>query len=195
MTASLILLGYLVGSIPFAFLLARRVGGIDVRLAGSGNVGAANVFRTAGKTAALTVAALDMAKGSAVVILAQRLGADEVTRTAAGVAAIVGHMYPLWLRFMGGKGVATACGVFAVLAPIATAGAGCAFVAAVWITRYVSVGSMVASAMLPGLAYATAAADTVVLGAALSAILVIFRHRHNIVRLQTGTERRFGERS
>src|SRR6185436_9871557 len=117
----LAVIGYLLGSIPFALILTSRMGGVDVRTIGSGNVGAANVFRTTGSSMGLGVLALDLAKGVAAVVLAQRLTTGPVTPTAAGLAAILGHIYPVWLRFRGGKGVATACGVFAVLAPLATA--------------------------------------------------------------------------
>src|SRR5262252_8817212 len=114
-----IVAAYLLGSIPFALILARRWGGSDVRLVGSGNLGAANVMRASGVAAGLLVAALDMAKGAASVWLAGRMGAGSALPAAAGLAAIVGHIYPIWLRFRGGKGVATACGVFSVLTPLA----------------------------------------------------------------------------
>src|SRR3954463_9402629 len=105
---------YLVGSIPFALILARRWGS-DLRTVGSGNLGAANVMRASGVTAGVLVAVLDMMKGAASVWLATRFSDAAWVRAAAGLAAIVGHIYPVWLRFRGGKGVATACGVFAVL--------------------------------------------------------------------------------
>jgi acyl phosphate:glycerol-3-phosphate acyltransferase len=117
-TFSIILLGYLLGSIPFAFLLSRRTG-IDIRHAGSGNLGAANVLRTSGVGAAVGVLLLDVAKGAGTVLLAHRLTGGDATPAAAGLAAVVGHVYPVWLRFRGGKGVATACGVFSVLTPAA----------------------------------------------------------------------------
>src|SRR4029077_12065360 len=107
-----ILAAYLLGSIPFALILARRWGAGDLRHSGSGNLGAANVMRASGVTAGITVAILDMAKGAASVWLAGRLSADGAAPAAAGLAAVVGHIYPVWLRFRGGKGVATACGVF-----------------------------------------------------------------------------------
>src|ERR1700681_5067322 len=106
---------YLIGSIPFALILARRWGAAELRRIGSGNLGAANVLRTSGVTAGILVAALDIAKGAASVLLAIRLSPHAAAPAAAGFAAIVGHVYPVWLRFRGGKGVATACGVFLVL--------------------------------------------------------------------------------
>lgn len=190
----IVVAGYLVGSIPFAFLLARRAG-IDVRRAGSGNVGAANVLRTTRASLGLAVAALDIGKGCAAVLLADRAGAGDLVRTATGVAAIIGHVYPVWLRFRGGKGVATACGVFGILSPMATALAVAVFAATVGVTRYVSLGSVVASAALPPLAYVTQAPGPVVAGALAAATLVIFRHRSNLARLQAGTERRIGQRA
>jgi glycerol-3-phosphate acyltransferase PlsY len=193
MSASLILLGYLVGSVPFAFLVVWRLAGIDLRLAGSGNVGASNVLRMTGASLGVLVAALDLAKGSAAVLFAGGVGADVRVQAATGVAAIVGHVYPVWLRFKGGKGVATACGVFAVLAPPATALAAALFALTVWLTRYVSLGSIVGIAVLAPMGYATDVAPPVLIAALITAGLVIYRHRSNLERLQSGTERRIGE--
>ena len=128
-----ILIGYGVGSLPLGYLVANRAKGVDLRRVGSGNVGAANVYRTAGLGAALIVVLVDVAKGASSVFFAARLttGADD--SVAAGVAAIIGHVYPVWLRFHGGKGVATACGVFWMLAPLATAVSATVFVIVVWL--------------------------------------------------------------
>src|SRR5947207_3429635 len=115
---AVILAAYLIGSVPFALLLARRWGA-DLRVVGSGNLGAANVLRASGVKAGVLVAVLDVTKGAVSVILAERFGGNAAAPAAAGVAAIVGHIYPVWLRFRGGKGVATACGVFWVLTPFA----------------------------------------------------------------------------
>jgi len=139
-----ILIGYAVGSVPFAFLLARRAG-IDVRVAGSGNVGAANVLRTSGTHLGVTVMALDITKGLAAVLAAHAAAGSMPPAAAAGAAAIVGHIYPVWLRFHGGKGVAVAAGVFAVLAPIATVAAAAVFLCTVWATRVISLGSVAAT--------------------------------------------------
>src|SRR5262249_37515176 len=109
--------GYLIGSIPFALILSRRWGTSDLRRIGRRNIGAANVLRASGITAGVLVAILDITKGAASVILAERLNPSSPVSAAAGLAAIVGHVYPVWLRFRGGKGVATACGVFSVLTP------------------------------------------------------------------------------
>jgi glycerol-3-phosphate acyltransferase PlsY len=187
-----VLLGYLTGSVPFAYLLARRVG-IDVRVSGSGNVGAANVMRTTGIGRALMVMMLDVAKGAAAVAIAYLSAGGQGGATVAsmtGTAAVVGHIYPVWLRFHGGKGVAVAAGVFGVLSPWATAVAGALFVVIVWITRYVSLGSIAASLALPPAAWLAGAPVAVVLAAAGTATLIVFRHRSNLRRLRTGTERR-----
>jgi len=189
-----IILAYLIGSIPFALLLARRFGAIDLRRVGSGNLGAANVMRASGLTAALLVTVLDMTKGAASVWLAARDHAGAALPAAAGFAAIIGHVYPLWLRFRGGKGVATACGVFAVLTPLAVPPALAVFVAVVWLTKYVSLGSVMASIALPPLAYALGSPAPEVAAAAAAAALIVFRHRSNVLRLRTGTEHRLGVR-
>ncbi len=186
--------GYLLGSIPFAYLLARRHRGIDLRLAGSGNVGAANLLRATTKKIGVSAMAMDVAKGVASVLMARQIDAGAAGQTAAGIAAVLGHVYPVWLGFKGGKGVATACGVFAVLAPVATVLASASFLVVVWWTRYVSLGSVVASAMLPPLAYLTGSAQITVLGAAIAAVVVIARHRSNLSRMAAGVEHHIGER-
>ena len=187
-----VLAGYLLGSIPFALLMARRWSATDLRQAGSGNLGAANVMRTSGVRAGVLVALLDMLKGAASVVLAERLSTNAIAPAAAGLAAIVGHIYPVWLRFRGGKGVATACGVFAILTPLAVPPALAVFVVAVWITKYISLGSVLASIALPPLAYAAGGAAPAVAAAFAAAAIIVFRHRSNVVRLRAGTERRIG---
>jgi len=185
---------YLIGSIPFALICARRWGASDLRLVGSGNLGAANVMRASGVTAGVVVAALDMAKGAVSVWLAERLGSGAALPAAAGLAAIIGHVYPVWLRFRGGKGVATACGVFLVLTPLALPPALGVFAVAVWLTKYVSLGSLLASVALPPLAYALGSPVPEVIAACAAATIIVFRHRANVGRLRTGTERRLGAR-
>jgi glycerol-3-phosphate acyltransferase PlsY len=185
-------MAYGIGSTPFAWLLARRWGARDLRRVGSGNVGAANVLRASGVTAGVLVAILDIAKGAASVLLADRLGAGPGATAAAGLAAIVGHIYPFWLEFRGGKGVATACGVFAVLTPAAVAPALAVFIGAVWITKYVSLGSVLASLVLPPIAFATGSPQPAVAAACAACALILFRHRSNVSRLRSGAERRLG---
>jgi glycerol-3-phosphate acyltransferase PlsY len=194
MTTVAILVAYGIGSTPFAWLLARSWGGNDLRRVGSGNVGAANVFRASGLTAGALTALLDVAKGAASVLVAHRLDGGPATAAVAGMAAIVGHIYPFWLRFRGGKGVATACGVFAVLTPAAIAPALTVFVGTVWLTKYVSLGSLLATLALPPIAYATGSPMPAVFVACASCALIVFRHRSNVVRLRTGTEHRLGVR-
>jgi acyl phosphate:glycerol-3-phosphate acyltransferase len=184
-----ILVGYLAGSVPFAFLLARRAG-IDVRQEGSGNVGAANVMRTTGLGRGLAVMALDIAKGAAAVAIAYLSAGGVAVPALTGTAAVVGHIYPVWLRFQGGKGIAVAAGAFGMLSPIATGIALTLFVLIVWTTRYVSLGSVAATLALPPAAWLTGAPGAVVGAAAGSAGLILFRHRANLRRLRSGTERR-----
>jgi len=184
-------LGYLVGSVPFAFILARRRG-IDLRRVGSGNVGASNVLRTSGVPHAVAAMCLDGAKGCMAVLVAQRLTVGDATAVAAGFASIIGHIYPVWLGFRGGKGVATATGVFAVLAPLALGIASSAFVLAVWATRHVSAGSLAGAVTLAVAAAASDVPAAVAVGAVLSALVIVHRHRANLARLLAGTERRVG---
>ena len=189
-----VVLGYLTGSVPFAYLLARRVG-IDVRVTGSGNVGAANVLRTTGTWRGIAAMSLDVAKGAFAVAIANLTSGGAGMAAAGGAAAIVGHIYPVWLRFHGGKGVAVAAGVFGVLAPLATAAAALLFFVVVWTTRYVSLGSIAATLALPPIAWWAGEPTTVVLAAAATGGLILFRHRANLRRLLAGTERRVGVRA
>ena len=185
-----VLLGYLIGSLPLGLLLARGWSGIDPRRIGSGNLGATNVYRASGWGLGLTVMALDIAKGTGAVLLASRVGAAEGATVAAGVAAVVGHVFPVWLRGHGGKGVATACGVFTLLAPLATVMASIAFVVMVAATRVVSAGSLVATLTLPSVALVAGTSRAVTVGAAATAALITWRHRGNIQRIWRGTEHR-----
>jgi glycerol-3-phosphate acyltransferase PlsY len=190
-----VIAAYLIGSVPFALLLARRWGAADLRRVGSGNLGAANVLRASGVTAGVLVAMLDITKGAASVMLAERFAGHAAAPAAAGVAAIVGHIYPVWLRFRGGKGVATACGVFSVLTPLAVPPALGIFALSVWMTRYISLGSMLASVALPPIAYAIGSPAPAVAAACVASAIIVFRHRSNLRRLRTGTERRIGARA
>jgi len=188
----IIVMAYCLGSVPFALLFAR---GDDVRRIGSGNVGAANVLRASGVRAGVLVAMLDIAKGAASVVLAMRLSTDGSVPAAAGFAAILGHIYPVWLRFRGGKGVATACGVFTVLTPLAALPAFAVFIVTAWATRYVSLGSVLATLILPPVAYATGYSTATLTAACAASVLILFRHRGNLARLRAGTERRLGARA
>jgi len=189
-----ILLAYVIGSIPFALIMARRAGA-DLRRIGSGNLGAANVMRASGVRTGLLVALLDVSKGAAGVMIAERLSAAPTAAAAAGVAAVVGHIYPVWLRFRGGKGVATACGVFSVLTPAAMPPALAIFLATVALTKYVSAGSVLATIVVAPIAYALGSPAPAVFAASAVAALIVFRHRSNLGRLRAGTERRLGARA
>jgi glycerol-3-phosphate acyltransferase PlsY len=189
-----VLAAYGLGAVPFAYVVARRFAGVDVRAAGSGNVGATNVARTAGTMLAAIVLVLDVAKGALAVWLARRAGLPEEIVAIAGLAAIVGHIFPVWLGFRGGKGVATACGVFALLAPHALLIAVLAFFFFAWATRYVSLGSVVGAVVLPIAAVGAGDSRATLLTACATAILVLWRHRDNMTRLMAGTEPKFGQR-
>jgi acyl phosphate:glycerol-3-phosphate acyltransferase len=187
------LAGYVVGSLPLGYLAGRRFGGVDLRAVGSRNVGATNMYRVSGPRLGAAVMTLDLAKGAlAVALTSAALPAPDPV--AAGVAAVAGHVYPIWLRGQGGKGVATACGAFALLAPAATVAAAVAFACTVWLTRAVSAGSLVASVALPTAAALTGAAAAVVWGSALAGALIIWRHRGNLARLRRGTEHRLARK-
>ena len=194
MIAAVIAAAYLIGSIPFALILSRRWGA-DLRQVGSGNMGAANVMRASGVSAGVLVAALDMAKGAASVWIASRVSDGAELPAAAGLAAILGHIYPIWLRFRGGKGVATACGVFSLLTPLAVPPAVALFALTVWFTQYISLGSVLASMALPPLAYALGSPVPAVIAASAAAAIIVFRHRSNVMRVWLGTERRLGARA
>jgi glycerol-3-phosphate acyltransferase PlsY len=185
-------LAYVIGSVPFALLLARRWSAVDLRRVGSGNLGAANVFRASGATAGVLVAVLDIGKGALSVTLARYLSHEAAAPAAAGLAAILGHIYPVWLRFRGGKGVATACGVFSVLTPVAMAPALAVFALTVWLTKYISLGSVLATIALPPIAYLAGSPAPAFGSAAAAAALIVFRHRSNLLRLLRGDERRLG---
>ena len=180
-------LGYLLGSIPFGLLVARLAGLGDIRQIGSGNIGATNVLRTGSRSAAALTLLLDLAKGFAAVVIAAGWGEDAVLLAAGG--AIIGHMFPVWLGFRGGKGVATALGLVMALAwPVALA-AALVWLAATLLFRYSSLASLVAAVV--GAALAPFLADpmtaTTIAGIAL---LIILRHHANIRRLLAGTESR-----
>jgi glycerol-3-phosphate acyltransferase PlsY len=187
---------YLLGSIPFSYLVARAFGVGDVRKVGSGNVGATNVMRSAGKTAGVLAFLLDASKGGAATFLVGRLDpAEPLTPALAAIAAVLGHVFPLWLRFHGGKGVATGAGAFLPLAPAAAGLSMAVFVVSLAVFRYVSVSSIAAASSLPILAALFGAPRPVWLAAALCAGLIILKHRGNLERLRAGTESRLGRRA
>jgi glycerol-3-phosphate acyltransferase PlsY len=193
--AALVVAGYLLGSISFALWLVRWRTGTDIRTEGSGNAGATNVLRAHGKGLALAVALLDVAKGAGAVFLVRLVTADPSYAAAAGFAAILGHVFPIFSGFRGGKGVATAVGAFLALAPLAMAACLAVFIAVVAATRYVSVGSMIAVVLLPPAAKLLShASGPVILAAAATAVLVVVKHVENLKRLTRGEERKLRRR-
>ena len=199
--AAVVLLAYLLGTIPFGFLLVRLSVGGDVRETGSGGTGATNVTRRAGRELGVLTLLLDLLKGTAAVLIARALlGAGEAAQwwvCAAAAAAVLGHVFPVWLKFRGGKGVATGLGVFLVLAPLATLCAIFLFVVVVWLWRYVSLGSMVAASILPlavwtlsTLGVSDRAPRPLLVLSILGAALIVLMHRANVGRLLRGEESR-----
>jgi len=194
-----VIIAYLIGSIPFGYLIVRAKGGGDVRDTGSGGTGATNVSRRAGKAAGVVTLILDALKGAIAVIIAQlMLKGDDTTwlPAAAAIAVIVGHVFPVWLKFRGGKGVATGVGVFLMLAPLAVLFAGVIFVTVVALTKYVSLGSILAAATIPLFVWLFVLEVDLkpLLAASITgALLIVFAHRGNIARLLSGTEPRISD--
>jgi glycerol-3-phosphate acyltransferase PlsY len=208
---AVVVLAYLIGSIPFSFLVVKLVAGKDVREHGSMNVGATNVARTAGKLPGIVALLLDIAKGYAVIVVARMLVARaewpfppgvlpwqsrEMWVALAGLIAILAHMFPVWLGFHGGKGVATATGVFLALDPVVMAGAILVFAIVLLLFRYVSLASIVSAASIP-LFFRYLSRDALFWHIVVSigiAIAVILKHHSNIARLVQGTERKLGQK-
>jgi acyl phosphate:glycerol-3-phosphate acyltransferase len=196
------LIAYLLGSIPTGYL-AGRLRGIDIRQTGSGNIGATNVFRVLGRTAGIVVLVIDGLKGYAACAWVAELvmhwfpaaaGEDDALRITAGLAAILGHNFTCWLKFRGGKGIATSAGVLAALVPGALI-----IILSIWIivfalTRYVSLASITASVALPLATWITRHNVSLTLVTGAMAALAIYKHRSNIQRLMQGTENRFGSK-
>jgi acyl phosphate:glycerol-3-phosphate acyltransferase len=188
---------YLLGSIPFGVLLARLFGGGDVRKSGSGNIGATNVARVAGPLPGILTLLLDGGKGGAAVWVAGRVSDESATwMMIAALAALLGHCFPIWLKFRGGKGVATAAGTFLVLCPAALLGSVILFLLVVFFWRYVSLASISAAASMPLLIYFLWAPRhapplIVTFGALAAAAIIIYKHDANIQRLVQGEEPKF----
>jgi glycerol-3-phosphate acyltransferase PlsY len=191
-----LVVAYLVGGIPFGYLLVRWKTGEDVREKGSGNIGATNVLRTTGRVVAVATLLLDIGKGAFAVWLADRLSAGSpVWMSLAALAVMAGHAYPVFLKFQGGKAVASFIGAFLYLTPIPMIAALVIFVIVVAATRQISIGSIVAAGSLPLAVWMIAHPPAaVVLAALVAAVFVIYRHRENIERIRSGTESvfRFG---
>jgi acyl phosphate:glycerol-3-phosphate acyltransferase len=196
-TSLLLAAAYLLGSIPFGLLLAKLFAGSDIRKSGSGNIGATNVARVVGPAAGILTLVLDVAKGAAAVWLAARYSEQNSTALIlAAIFALLGHCFPVWLRFKGGKGVATALGVFLMLSPLAALSALLVFIFVSLAWRYVSLGSVSAAAAMPLLMYflwAPGHAPPLVVdfGTLFASALIIFKHDANLQRLVDGTEPKF----
>ena len=191
----LLLLIYLVAAIPTGVVLPRLMGLEDVRSKGSGNIGATNVYRVAGKLPGFLTLLGDILKGFLPLLAVKLwLAPTPLQLGVAGVVAIVGHCYPVYLRFMGGKGVATAFGIFLLLDPQALLGGCLVFLVAVALTRYISLGSVLAAIAVPLLTLLFSRPLPMVLSACAIGALIVWRHRDNLQRLLTGTENRFGAR-
>jgi len=195
----IVIIAYLIGSIPFGYLIVRSKVGDDIRQTGSGGTGATNVSRRAGKGAGVLTLVLDALKGSIAILIARSVVGPstygEWWIAAAAIATLLGHIFPVWLGFRGGKGVATGVGIFLILAPVALVCAGVLFVAIVALTRYVSLGSIVAAATIPMFVWLQSVfvepiADLrpLLTAASAGALLILFAHRGNIGRLARGNE-------
>lgn len=185
--------GYVLGSIPFGLLLTRMIG-IDIRQVGSGNIGTTNVLRTGNKGLAAATLLLDAGKGAAAVLIGRELG-GEVGAVVAGTSAFIGHCFPLWLKFRGGKGVATILGITLAAAPLAGIIALATWLGGALATRYSSVGGMLAGIACPVALWFVSGNLGWVSHLALLAALLIFQHRDNLARLRAGTESKIGQKA
>lgn len=188
-----VILAYLIGSIPFGYLIVRLKTGGDVRASGSGNIGATNVLRTTGRAAGILTLLLDFAKGFFAVWLGSQLTAgDPVWTSLCAVAVLLGHAFPVFLRFKGGKAVASSLGAFTFLAPPAIAAVVLVFVVTVALTRYISLGSILAAGLFPLAVWMIAHPPFPVFFASVfTGVFIVYRHGENIRRLREGTERVF----
>jgi glycerol-3-phosphate acyltransferase PlsY len=192
LTPLLLLLAYLLGSLPFAVIVSRAFGIADPRSFGSGNPGATNVLRSGNKLAALLTLLGDAAKGWLAMFLAGTLGGDSIAIGAAGLAAFIGHLYPVFLKFKGGKGVATALGVLLGFNWLLALIAVLTWVTVAAVTRYSSLAALAAAAEAPVAAWIFSGRIEVVLPVTIMSMLLIWRHRENIQRLRAGKEGRIG---
>jgi acyl phosphate:glycerol-3-phosphate acyltransferase len=194
--AALVLAAYLIGSFPTSYVMARAVRGIDLREHGSGNLGATNAFRVLGWRAAMPIFIVDILKGFLPALLFPQIDGNVSALWALvyGTAAIVGHVFSVYVKFKGGKGVATGAGVFLALAPLAVLGGLVLWLALVALTGYVSLASIAAAAALPVLVALSGAPTAVLVLSLLLAAFVIYAHRANIRRLLRGEEHRFRRR-
>jgi glycerol-3-phosphate acyltransferase PlsY len=185
-----VVISYLLGSIPFAYIVVRLRQGSDIRQIGSGNVGATNALRAVGKVWGVLTLVLDASKGFAAVMLAQMLTDNATWILICAVAAMVGHIFPIFLKFRGGKGVSTGCGVFLAIAPLVVGICAAVFVLVLVTTRYVSLGSILAAFCFPIAAHALGEGLAVTVTGGTCALLIIWKHSGNMHRILNGTERR-----
>jgi glycerol-3-phosphate acyltransferase PlsY len=190
----LVVIAYLLGSVPTAYLLVRLAIGADIRSRGSGNVGGTNALRTAGWTVGVVVTLIDVGKGVAAVWLMRIYNPESVWIAAAVLAAVMGHCYPVWLKFNGGKGVATGFGAFLVIAPLSALAALGLWVVVLLLSRWVSLASMVASAAFPLLLKLIDRPDLLTLATVSgAAVVIILRHGSNVRKMLAGEEARIGD--
>lgn len=194
MTVAGLLAAYLIGAIPVGLVVARLAGRVDIRRRGSGNIGASNVLRTLGPVAGAVTLGGDVLKGFAAVLVARTLGPDPIASAAGAVLAVVGNCWPVYLRFRGGKGVATGLGAFLALMPWAVLPAAVVWVIVTASWRYVSLASVAACIALPVAGALEGYAGSAVAAAAVVGAIILWRHRENVRRLRAGTERRLGDR-
>ncbi len=187
----LLLCSYCIGSIPTGLLLAKAFGGVDIRTQGSGNIGATNVYRTMGRKVGILTLVGDCLKGLLPVLTAKALGLPGEWIALIGIAAFLGHIFPVFLRFKGGKGVATALGVFLATSPLAVLGALCVFITVLVSWRYVSLASLTAAAVMPLLITLIYRNPIFVAMSVVISVIVILKHHENIKRLRNGTENKF----
>jgi acyl phosphate:glycerol-3-phosphate acyltransferase len=191
MEAIIAICSYLLGSIPAGYIVGR-LAGIDIRKSGSGNIGATNVTRVAGKGRGLLTLIADTAKGLVPALVAQQLSFSHTAVAVISAAAFLGHLYPIFLKFQGGKGVATAFGVLLAVAPMATLVALAVFAAVIFFSRMVSLSSIATAIAAPIALWALSYPPPLIVMSALFAAMIILRHRANIQRLLAGNEPKFG---
>jgi len=188
----ILIASYLIGAIPCGVVLTRLTGAGDVRNSGSGNIGATNVYRTAGRKLGILTLVGDIIKGVIPTVYAvyfAEMTAEQIAMIAC--ATFLGHLYPVYLKFKGGKGVATALGIYLILSPLSVAVAAIIFIGLVWIWRYISLGSISAAAAIPLLIYSYEGSIPLLVASLFISLMVIWRHRENIGRLISGTENKF----
>ena len=188
-----VIFSYLLGSIPTGYIVGA-LAGVDIRKVGSGNIGATNVARVVGKKRGLLTLIADVGKGFIPVFVAGRLGLSHTAVALVAIAAFLGHLYPLFLKFRGGKGVATALGILLAIAPMATLVSMAVFAVVAVSSRLVSLGSIVAALTAPIMLWSLSYSPTVIATGVFLAVMITMRHRDNIQRLFAGTEPRFGSR-